>query len=461
MVQGARGKGWGWLWTACALSAACEGDKPAPGVEYDPNLVDEAGVEAPPRPPLVGGGGRADAGKDAAPEDAAAGASDAGLEGGALDDAQLDDAGAQPEPGALESAERLLVADGLEQRVYAYDVTSRGLLESFAIGARARVYAGPGGRYGYALPTGGGDVRIVDMGLVQEQTGPGIVRRLAPAAQLDVRLSGTGSATLLAQSDWVALFFDGDAKLEVVRESSLSEEQGVPETQSVALGAAHLGFGLPFDGGFLATHLETGSQLVLSRYDEGGTRDSDVSYDCDAPLAAALAGGALAVSCEAGVLRLDPGGAARVIAYPDAGGAPAARAGRLVGHPSEALYLTQLGDGLCVVGASALTCQSLSSETLDFGFDASGKRALVLGSDGILHVFAAQNLQPLGMLRVTSAVITSDVLVQPRLASGRRLTYVSDPQAASVHMVDPASLKLAGRLELPGTPASLAVFGFR
>jgi hypothetical protein len=77
-----------------------------------------------------------------------------------------------------------------------------------------------------------------------------------------------------------------------------------------------------------------------------------------------------------------------------------------------------------------------------------------------LRVFAAQNLQPLGMLRVTSAVITSDPLVQPRLASGRRLTYVSDPQAASVHMVDPASLKLAGRLELPGAPASLAVFGF-
>jgi hypothetical protein len=461
MVQGARGKRWGWLWAACALSAACEGDKPAPGVEYDPNLVDEAGMEAPPRPPLVGGGGRADAGTDAAPKDAAAGASDAALEGGALGDAELDDAGAQPEPGALESSERLLIADGLEQRVYAYDVSSRGLLESFAIGSRARVYAGPGGRYGYALPTGGGDVRIVDMGFVQEQTGQGNVRRLAPAALLDARLSGAGPATLLAQSDWVALFFDGGARLEVLRESSLSEAQGEPDTQSVALGAAHQGFGLPFDGGFLATRLDAVGQPTLSRYDQGGARDSDASYDCAAPLAAALAGGALAVSCEAGVLRLEPGGAARVIAYPDAGGAAALRAGRLVGHPSEALYLTQVGDDLCVVGASALTCQSLSSQPLDFGFDANGKRALVLGSDGLLRVFAAENLQPLGMLRVTSAVITSDVLVQPRLASGRRLTYVSDPQAASVHMVDAANLKLAGRLELPGAPASLAVFGFR
>lgn len=459
MVLGARGKGWGWLWAACALSVACEDDKPAPGVEYDPNLVEDGGVTAPPRPPLAGGGGRSDAGKDAAAEDSAAGASDAGLEGGALGDAQLGDAGAQPEPGALESAERLLVADGLQQRVYAFDVPSRRLLESFAIDARARVYAGPGGRFGYVLPAGERDVRIIDMGLVQQSEQSSA--QLVPPALLDARVSGAGPVTLLADSDWVALFFEGGARLEVLRESSLSAEQGALETQSVVPGAPHRGFGLPFDGGFLATRLEAGSQPSLARFDADGDLESGVSFDCDAPQGAALAGGVLAVGCEAGVLRLEPGGAARVIAYPD-GGDPGARVGRLVGHPSEALYLTMLSnDSLCVVGASALTCQPLSQLSLDFGFDASGKRALVLGADGTLRVFAADDLQPLGMLRVTGAVISTDPMVQPRLANGRRITYVSDPEAASVHMVDPASLKVTGRLELPGSPASIAVFGFR
>jgi hypothetical protein len=162
------------------------------------------------------------------------------------------------------------------------------------------------------------------------------------------------------------------------------------------------------------------------------------------------------------VLRIEPGGAARLLAYPDDPGGPAVRVHKLVGHADDALHLAALGDDrLCLVDASTLSCQRLPERWLDFGFDAGGKRALALGADGVLRVFEADGLQPLGTMRVTRAVSASDPLLSPQLASGRRLTYVSDPQASSVHMVDPATLTLAGRLELTGAPASLAVFGFR
>lgn len=454
MVQGVRGKRAFWLWAACALSAACEADKAAPGVEFDPNLVEDGGEDRWQAPPVAGS--RADAGADAAPQDAAPGASDAEADdGGVPDAAQAGDASSPSEPGALESAERLLIADGLAQRVYAYDVPSRRLLESFAIGARARVHAGPSGRYGYALPSEVREVRIIDMGFVREQ---GSAQRLAPAVLSNVTLAGAGPIALLAQADWVALFFGGEAELRVLRESGIPAGGDTPETEDVWLGGSHPGFGLPFDGGYLATQLE-GGEVMLRRYENDGSLDSAISYACAAPEAAALAAGALAVGCDAGILRIAPGAEPHLIPYPDEVGTERAR--RLAGHPDDALYLTVLGERLCLVGASQLSCQALAQPALDFGFDASGKRALALGSDGALRVFDAESLQPLGMVRVTSAVSSSDPLQQPHLASGRRFTYVSDPQASSVHMVDPATLALAGRLEIPGAPASLAVFGFR
>jgi len=457
MIRGAGDRWSRWLGAACLLAAACEGDEPAPAVEFDPNLVYDAGG-APPRPSPVGGGGRADAGKDAASSDAAPGASDAGLDGAGTSDAEPEEAGAVQEPGALENAERLLIADGFEQRLYAYDVPSRQLLESFQVDARARISAGPGGRYGYALPSVGRDVRIVDMGFVVEQTPQGSARRLAPVAMLDARLMGAAPATLLAQAGQVAVFYDGEGKVEVLRESALSAGQGAPETLSFVTGAPQRGIALPFDGGIVATRLVNGVP-VLTLYDERGTVDNSVSFDCEAPEGAALAAGVLAVGCEAGVLRVEPGGAARLLAYPLAGGAVRVR--QLVGHPADALHLAALEDQLCSVGESALSCVPLAQPLLDFGFDAGGKRALALGADGTLRVLDANSLQALGMVRVTSAVTTSDPLLQPRLASGRRLTYVSDPQASSVHMVDPTGPSVAGRIELPGAPASLAVFSFR
>jgi hypothetical protein len=456
MVQRAWCKRSSGLWVACVLAAACESTEPAPGVEYDPNLVEDAGQEMPPPPP-AGGGGGADAGKDAAAPDAAADASSSGKDASAPDAAPAGEGGSQPEPGLLESAERLLIADGLQQRVYAYDVPARRLLESFTVGAPARVYAGPGGRYGYALPSQGRSVHIFDMGFVQQ----GAARALEPVAALSLRLTGTAPATLLAQGDWVALFFEGDGRLEVLRESALNAGQGTLESEGFTIGGPQHGFGLPFDGGFLATYLEGGSQLLLGSFDEIGRFESSVSFDCEAPEGAALADGVLAVGCAAGVLRIEPNAAPRVIAYPEGAGAPAGRARRLVGHPSDAKHLTVVGNSLCAMDPSALTCQALAQPALDFGFDASGKRALALGSDGALRAYDADTLQPLGTLRVTSAVITSDPLLQPQLASGRRFTYVSDPQASSVHIVDPASMRLEGRIDLQGAPASLAVFGFR
>jgi hypothetical protein len=459
-VRGVLGKSSSWLGVVCALIgacvAACADDEPAPGVEFDPNLVfDDGGPPPPRRPTPVGGGDRADAGKDAAAQDAAPAVSDAGVDGGGQIDAASGDASAQPEPGALESAERLLIGDGLEQLVYAYDVATRSLLESFPIGARARVYAGPGARYGYVVPSEGRDVRIIDMGFVAQ----GSQGRLDPVALLDARLSGATPGVLLAHSDWVALFFDGDARLEVLREQALAGDPRLPDTERLFLGAPHHGFALPFDGGFVATHVDGGGRLVLGRYDENGTLDGATDYGCAAPEGAALAAGVLAVGCVEGVLRIEPGGEASMLAYPAAAGA---RARRLVGHADEALHLTVLGDDrLCLVAASELNCQPAAEPWLDFGFDAGGKRALALDGDGVLRVFEADSLRALGMLRVSRTLSSSDPLLRPQLANGRRLTYVSDPQAASVHMVDPASLTLTGRLELPGTPASLAVFGFR
>jgi hypothetical protein len=371
-------------------------------------------------------------------------------------DAALDDTSAAPELADSEAVERLLISDGLEPRLYAYDVPGRRLLDSFALDARAHVYAGAGGRYGYALSGAHAHVRIVDMGLLQRVTAQGTERQVAPVALLGHSLSGSAPGALLAHAGRVVVFFEGDAKAEIIDESPLPTQL---DTQTISLGAAHRGFALPFGAGFLATRSEAG-EVVLGRYGSDGVLDDSASFDCAAPEGVALAGTALAIGCEAGVLRFDAGGPARLIAYPAAAGSPAARVRRLAAHPNQALYLAVLGEQLCAVGPSQLTCQPLGQPWLDFGFDASGKRALVLARDGSLGVFDASTLQLQGTLQVTTGVSASDELLQPQLASGRRVTYVSDPQAASVHMVDPARLSLVGRLELPGAPSKLAVFGF-
>jgi hypothetical protein len=447
MVHRARRAKLGAIWTACAIWACSEGSHAPPaGEDVDPASADDGGFtfDNP-----AAAGGRADAGKDAGKPDAG---QDEEAEDAQADAAPDEDGGAPPESGSVANAERLLIADGLLARLYVYDVTRDALLDSFTIDARARVYAGSSGRYGYALRAGGVD--IVDMGLTRSDTAHGSEPGLAPPALLADKLLEADPSALLAHAGQVAVFFATKPQLQVLRESQLGSSAVAPLTLDV--GAPHRGFGLPFGDGFIATRGELGA-VVLRRYLASGALDAASSFDCSAPEGPALRGGTLAVGCDAGVLLLDEQGAAQLVPYPTVG---PARMRRLVAHPSRPLFLGLWGEQLCLVDSDGMRCVSSAEQGLDYAFDASGKRALLLTRDGAVRVLDADGLGLQGVVSVTSAVPASDEFLEPQLAVGLRYVYVSDPQLARVQVLDPATRELAGELQVPGAPARLAVFNF-
>jgi hypothetical protein len=447
------------LFLPALLMLACSGNSDsAPGVTYDPTLEDDAaapddeldgGASKPPSDPSpIPIGGRRDAGEPPGSE----------LDGSAdATDAQTSDGRAE-ELGEFASVERLLVADGKNARVHVLDAPSRRHLDSLPLNGVGVIHAAASGRYGYVLERAQNLVQVVSMGLPELAQATTPVLR-APGL-VPTSLSGLSPSAFASYGDDVTILFAGSAQLSLFDAANVAlvlplRSTAITSTETGPYVLLHLG-----DRVLVSERNTVSGENQLRVLDAQLSPRSLSELPCPEPEGAAQAQQTVAVGCTDGILLWNTTAAtARKLRYP--AGVTNERVHKLVASPSADVFMTQLGTELCLVGEQ-FTCVDAPEGLIDYAFDVSGKRALVLSRDGSLLLLEGETLAKGSRLELFRALPDATPSAElPGLAVGRRNVYVSDPSTSRVFIVDSATAKELARIEIPSAfPTAITVFKY-
>jgi hypothetical protein len=442
------------------LLLACETDA-APRAPDDPSFDDvdsaidpieaeDAGPRPPDPNPVPVGGGRSDAGSPSEPD---------GPSGGPTKDGGLAGDARAPELGAFSGVERLLVADGKSARVHVLDAPSRDYLTSFSLNGPGAIHAAASGRYGYVLETAQNQVQVISLGLPDPVATSSAT--LSDPSLLPTSFSGLAPSAFGAFANDVTILFAGSSELTTF------------DLQSLTTTTPKVSARIPSGTGTPIVLLHLGDRVIVSEYDAASglsqlrLLDAKLEYltrpdlRCDAPEGAAQAGQTVAVGCADGVMWWPTSATAtEIVRYPSTAGVQ--RVHKLAASPIADSFLTLLGEQLCLVNAQEFICEDAPADVIDYAFDATGKRAMVLSRDGTLYAFDGENLDRREEIEVFAALpVPTPTAELPGLAVGRRYVYVSDPSAGSIHIVDSAAARVLDEIDVPnGFPTQVVVFRY-
>jgi hypothetical protein len=339
------------------------------------------------------------------------------------------------------------------------DVPSRDYLEWFSLNGPGAIYAAASGRYGYVLETAQNQVQVISLGLPDPAETS--TATLSDPSLLRTSFSGISPSAFAGYGNDATILFSGSSELSTF------------DLQSLATTTPRESAEIESKAGTPVVLLHLGDRLIVSEYEASNglselrvldhelERLTRPDLRCDAPEGAAQAGQTVAIGCADGVLWWRTSETTtETVRYPSAAGLT--RVHKLVASPTAESFLTLLGDQLCLVSADAFSCEDAPADVIDYAFDATGKRAMVLSRDGTLYLFDGENLDQRDKIDLFVALaVTTPVAELPGLAVGRRNVYVSDPSAGRIYIVDSANARVSDRLEVPGGfPTQVVVFRY-
>lgn len=384
---------------------------------------------------------------------------------GASDDEATPEGGATS-PSSAEGGARLLVADGEEPVVHVVDATTGEVVDSFGTLVPARVYAGPSGRYGFAVQMEADVVSVIDAG---GTTGD-------EPALLETSLAGDKPIHFTPHGEQIGVFYDDDGMAKVFAESDLDGAQVIggvaldqPEAKPTRLAATrpHHGVAVPMGDYVLLSRPATDPEDSLPIGVDVVTMDGTVVEgfaDCPGLHGEAASGERVAFGCTDGILLVERDGdrfASRKIAYP-AGTPGDVRAGYVAAAAAAPFFFGNFGDdALLRIDPEAGTAEAITLPVPVGSFDlepGANGRLVVLTTDGRLHLLDPESGEIESSLdAVDPSGFDEEAGVEPSLVVAEGTAYLSDPVFGDVVRVafDPAEVE--ARMPLPGMPLRLAL----
>ena len=275
---------------------------------------------------------------------------------------------------------------------------------------------------------------------------------------------------VVVHGDRTVLFADGTGDITSFETAALRDADGLPETESWESEAAHHGVAIELeDGTLLSTIGDSESRTGVRVLDPSGTEVAR-SEDCPNVHGEGTVAGEVAVfGCTDGVLVYD-GGAFTKLDAPDEYGrtgnvfttesSPVAFGDYNADPDAEGYLLSQF----VLVDAAAKTLRVVSlPDGVEYTFRDLARgpadEAVLLGSDGALHVFD----------EVTGELLASHPVIDawegpaewqdphPAVKVHQGIAYVTEPAADAVHAVDLATGEVLATGELDATPNEIAV----
>lgn len=279
---------------------------------------------------------------------------------------------------------------------------------------------------------------VLDMGTWTDAHGDHGHHYTAPPTMTDIRFGGAEPGHVVAHDGMLTLFSDGTGAVDVVDPDALLD--GDVEARSAATREPHHGVAVArADGSIVVSVGDEDSRSGVAILDKSG-REIAANDDCPGLHGeAAATAGVLTFGCENGIL-IVRGNDIRKIASPD----PYGRIGNQSGSEHSPVILgdyktnpdaederprrftlTDTADGtLTVVPLDA----SYSFRSLDRG---PRGEAVILGTDGALHVFDTVTAQRVSRVAAIGAWTEPDEWQSPmpNLHVQNGIAYVTDPQA--------------------------------
>ncbi|WP_024794814.1 zinc metallochaperone AztD [Tomitella biformata] len=260
-----------------------------------------------------------------------------------------------------------------------------------------------------------------------------------------------------------ALFDDGDGLVRIFDPRDLAD--GLPAMTSHPSAEAHHGVAVPLaDGGLITTIGDATSRSGITVLDGEG-RELTRNEACPGLHGEAVAQDAVVFGCEDGVL-VYRDGAITQIPSPDAYGRIGNQAGSAVSDVVLGDYKVDKSGELerpervMLVDTATMALRPVDLGT-SYSFRSLGRgpagEALVLGTDGALHVIDPATGEVIDKIAVVAPWTESEVWQEPRptLFVEGATAYVTEPSTQSIHAVDLETGAVTATRALPQTPNEL------
>lgn len=363
---------------------------------------------------------------------------------------------------------RVFVADATTPAVEVFDIATGSRLDRFSLTSPARVYAGDSGAFVYAVQGEADRVSAIATGFSFEDHGDHADMEVAAPALVGDILSGTTPVHFVPHGDDIAVFFDGEGVTRVFSDQAVGK--GDLAVQTYASARPHHGVASAFGDVVLISEPVKDSDAALPDWVRAVAADGTqvgAPHDCPGLHGEAGSGKLTAFGCSDGILVFSPGTEGPVskhFAYPAELGE--GRTGALRGTEAYEMFVGNYGaNKLLLIDPSAeepFRSVEFAGPQIGFELDpARPKFAYALGFDGTLSEINLLGGVITRTLPVTGPYSTEGGhgAVRPALAVAGETIIVSDPEAASLHLIAAESFTASGAIALEGKPASIAAVG--
>jgi len=332
----------------------------------------------------------------------------------------------------------------------------------------------PAGDGRHVLVATGASFRIFDAGVWTEKHGDHGHSYVAAPQLTDRAFSASKSGHVVHHAGKTVLFSDGSGKVDIFDPADLAEapDAGLPRTTTYTTPEPHHGVAVELEDGRLLVTLgdeegRSGLALLDTPEGDGGQRQEILrNEDCPGVHGEAVAGSeAVVVGCEDGMLVYKDGAITKV-ASPDAYG----RMGNQAGSAASPVILgdykvdpdaeLERPTRISLVNTDTGNLQLVDLGT-SYSFRSLGRgpdgEALVLGTDGSLHILDPQTGETTGSIPVVPAWEEPEVWQDPRptLFVQGSTAFVTDPAGSRLHAVNLKTGKVTKSADLTHVPNEL------
>ncbi|EJN04540.1 zinc metallochaperone AztD [Phyllobacterium sp. YR531] len=364
---------------------------------------------------------------------------------------------------------RLFVADQAAPIVRALDAKSGNLLETFKLNAPAGLSRSDSGRLVFANERDAGQFSVISSGISIDDHGDHGDLKVEKPVLLNSKFTGKKPSHFVDHHGQIALFFDGDGVVKIVKESKVLVEKA--EVREVKVASPHHGVAVAFGDNVLVSEphpTDPVEELPIGVRIAGA--DNAVAgelYNCPDLHGEAASGSIVAIACKSGLLLVKSENDGLQIEHLDySKSLPDGKSTTLVGGKGLQYFLGNYGPQAVVLidpaSEDAFRLIELPARRVHFAVDSVRPRfAYVFTEDGQLHQLDVVTGKIEKSLKLTEPYSMDGHwnLPRPRIAVAGDDIIVSDPLKSRLQVIDAASFEKARDISVEGTPYNVVAIG--
>jgi outer membrane protein assembly factor BamB len=357
------------------------------------------------------------------------------------------------------TAVRLAVVDFKTNVVSVIDAEDGDVLASFGMPGPGSVYGSTSGRWFYVIHTAAGRVSVIDSGLRVEDHGDH--QDLVIGAPFVRGTVNTGRRPIdtWVQNGMLTVHNDDDGTLAVFEDDRLEVALDYREIRGAGTGHNNA---VVLGGDIVLLSLASAGTVTAYRMDGSAIQTFE---GCPGTHGWTVWGMTAAAGCRDGVMLFTRSGDTITMTKVNnpAGTPDNVRVGTLRSNPNASMIVGNWGAGLALIDprTATMTPVQLPAAPLAFYFTADGSRLIVLTPDGNVHALNPATGQVLGTVAAVAPYVAPAMgqppVARPGMTVGAGVAYVTNPPAGEIVAVDTTTMTVARRMNVGGTPTSIAM----